>query len=181
MAGVDVGKHEGRSLNRNLNMVPFIDLLMVTIAFLLITAVWINISRLEVDAQAPGATTGEIYPGKVDRVMHVYAHEHDFTLTWKQGAAVLSEMVVERHPVLLKQGMRYPDLAEQVARQWQLEGAHQDASDSAVDRCVLHTDDQTPFAEMVAVMDAIYQAKRAWMTARGVRRVAAFRVALAVR
>ena len=42
MAGVDVGGGgRKRSANADVNMVPFIDLLLVTVAFLLITAVWI--------------------------------------------------------------------------------------------------------------------------------------------
>ena len=35
-------------------MIPFIDLLMVTISFLLITAVWSHMSRINADAQVPG-------------------------------------------------------------------------------------------------------------------------------
>jgi len=181
MAGVDVGKHDKRSLNRDINMIPFIDLLMVTVAFLLITAVWISFSRVEVDAQVPGPPDGEIHPERVERVLHVYVHDNDFTLTWKQGATVLREALLERRPVVVDDGVRYPDLAERVAREWRLQGAHQDASDGAADRCVLHTDDRMPFVEMVGVMDAIHQAKRSWSTPRGTLEVAAFRVALASR
>ena len=48
MAGVDVGGGRGkRRVNADLNMIPFIDLLMVTVAFLLITAVWTTNSRIE--------------------------------------------------------------------------------------------------------------------------------------
>ena len=44
MAGVDVGPQGGhkRATNSDINMVPFIDLLFVTVAFLLITAVWVT-------------------------------------------------------------------------------------------------------------------------------------------
>ena len=55
MGGVDVdtgGKK--RSTNSEINMVPFIDLLFVTVAFLLITAVWVTNSRINADAQVPG-------------------------------------------------------------------------------------------------------------------------------
>jgi biopolymer transport protein ExbD len=52
MGGVDVGGGGGgkRSVNSDINMIPFIDLLMVTIAFLLITAVWVSFSRINVNA-----------------------------------------------------------------------------------------------------------------------------------
>ena len=41
--GVDIGSAKGhrRSLNANLNLVPFIDLLSVCITFLIATAVWL--------------------------------------------------------------------------------------------------------------------------------------------
>ena len=56
MAGVSVGGGGGgrRSLDSEINMIPFIDLLMVTIAFLLITAVWSHMARVNADAQVPG-------------------------------------------------------------------------------------------------------------------------------
>jgi len=52
MGGVDVGGGNGkkRATNSDINMIPFIDLLMVTIAFLLITAVWTTNSRINADA-----------------------------------------------------------------------------------------------------------------------------------
>src|SRR5262249_9164018 len=48
MAGVSVGGSRGprRSLDSEINMIPMIDLLMVTISFLLITAVWVHSQRL---------------------------------------------------------------------------------------------------------------------------------------
>jgi len=55
MGGVDVGEGGGkRSTNADINMIPFIDLLMVTVAFLLITAVWVTNSRINANAQIPG-------------------------------------------------------------------------------------------------------------------------------
>ena len=57
MAGVDVGGGGGkgkRALDSEINMIPMIDLLMVTISFLLITAVWTNMARINADAQVPG-------------------------------------------------------------------------------------------------------------------------------
>ena len=56
MGGVSVGGGGGgrRSLDSEINMIPFIDLLMVTISFLLITAVWSHMARINADAQVPG-------------------------------------------------------------------------------------------------------------------------------
>ena len=48
MAGIDVGGRKGgrKRLDSEINMIPMIDLLMVTISFLLLTAVWVQNSRL---------------------------------------------------------------------------------------------------------------------------------------
>ena len=58
MAGVNVDGAKGgrKALDSEINMIPMIDLLMVTISFLLITAVWVNSSRLESSANVPGPT-----------------------------------------------------------------------------------------------------------------------------
>ena len=55
MAGVEVGGGGGgrRSLDQEINMIPFIDLLMVTISFLLITAVWTSMGRIDAHATLP--------------------------------------------------------------------------------------------------------------------------------
>ena len=62
MGGVDVGGGGGggkRKLDSDINMIPMIDLLMVTISFLLITAVWVHSQRMDADAQVPGPPTTE--------------------------------------------------------------------------------------------------------------------------
>ena len=67
MGGVSVGGGGGgrRSLDSEINMIPFIDLLMVTISFLLITAVWSQMARLNADAQVPGPPR-EVEPDKIE-------------------------------------------------------------------------------------------------------------------
>jgi len=57
MGGIDVGgggAGKRKSLDSEINMIPMIDLLMVTISFLLITAVWTHMARINADAQVPG-------------------------------------------------------------------------------------------------------------------------------
>ena len=87
MAGVDVGPQGGakRAKNSDINMIPFIDLLMVTIAFLLITAEWTRMARIDADAQVPGATGGDT-PPPPEKQLHVDMRSADrFVLTWKEG------------------------------------------------------------------------------------------------
>ncbi|HLT30416.1 MAG TPA: biopolymer transporter ExbD [Myxococcaceae bacterium] len=56
MASMDVGPQKGskKPLDVNINVIPIIDLMAVIISFLLLTAVWTQVGRLQV-AQAGGA------------------------------------------------------------------------------------------------------------------------------
>lgn len=58
--GIDTGGGKGgkRSLDVSVNLTPFIDLMAVTISFLIMTAVWTQIGRLQV-SQAGGPATEE--------------------------------------------------------------------------------------------------------------------------
>ena len=57
MAGVSVesgGKGGKKPVDSNVNMIPFIDLLVCCISFLIITAVWTQLERLNATQQSPG-------------------------------------------------------------------------------------------------------------------------------
>ena len=49
--GAALGTGDKKSVNVELNIVPFIDLMSCLTAFLLVTAVWVNISQLDVKPQ----------------------------------------------------------------------------------------------------------------------------------
>ena len=82
MGGVDVGEGGGkkRATNSDINMIPFIDLLMVTIAFLLITAVWTTNSRINADAQVPGPPdpNKELTPQTPEKVLNLHVGDSEF-------------------------------------------------------------------------------------------------------
>lgn len=59
MAHIDDGKNEGRNSNVDLNLVPFIDLMSVCIIFLLITAVWTQVSMIQIGSSIYGKKTSE--------------------------------------------------------------------------------------------------------------------------
>src|SRR5258706_10079834 len=103
MGGVDVGggNSKKRATNSDINMIPFIDLLMVTIAFLLITAVWVTNSRINADAQVPGTETcrGDECPSQTEKVLHLNIGETEFGLTWKQAGTVMSEVHIPKSPI----------------------------------------------------------------------------------
>jgi len=145
-----------RTLNQEINMVPMIDLMVCCISFLLITAVWSHMARINASAMVPGLE-GQLTPRQPDKMLHVDASSYDkFTLTWKQGRTVISSLEVPRLDV----DHRYPDLASSVTAEWRTNGSHRDASDREVDRAVIHMDNKAPFGEIVAIVDALHTPKR---------------------
>jgi biopolymer transport protein ExbD len=163
MGGVDVGEGGGkhkRARNADINMIPFIDLLMVTVAFLLITAVWVTNSVVKANAQVPGpASTNPIDITHPEPVLHLTDEADQFTLAWKVGNDVVSEVKVEK-PSNQGDTIKYDDLAAKIENEWHHNGRHQDAADRSIDQAVLHTDNRTSFKEIVAVLDALYATKR---------------------
>ncbi len=59
MAHIDDGGGNGRSVGVDLNIVPIIDLMSVLIVFLLITAVWNQISMIQLSSSVYGKNSGE--------------------------------------------------------------------------------------------------------------------------
>lgn len=132
-------------------MVPMIDLLMVTIAFLLVTAVWSSMARMEGRADVPGPVTDPT-PSERERSLHVDMRPADrYVLSWRDGNVVTTTRDVPRDAT---------SLARAVAQEWHASGAHVAPADPARDRAVLHVANDTPFSEMVATMDAVESAKR---------------------
>jgi biopolymer transport protein ExbD len=182
MAGVDtsVGGKHSRARNADLNMIPFIDLLMVTVAFLLITAVWVTNSRLRANALVPGNDRTPDPTKPLDKVLDVSVTSDKFRLAWKSGNDVVSMLDVDRPAVADEP--RYRALADRIEAEWKANGSHKDARDAELDQVVLHTDDRTPFKEIAGVMDAIYQTRRDRLDDAGaVASVPAFNVTFAAR
>ncbi len=184
MGGVDVesgGKK--RSMNSEINMIPFIDLLMVTVAFLLITAVWVTNSRINANAQVPGPPdpTQEVTPQTPEKVLNLHLGAEEFTLTWKQGATVVSEVKVPK-PTDAGDPVRYADLAKKIETEWGQHGGHKDGTDKKLDQAILHCDNRTPFKEIVAVLDALYSTQREMVMADGKReQIPVFNMTFSVR
>ena len=148
-------------------MIPMIDLLMVTISFLLITAVWTHMSRINADAQVPGPPRPDVEQEKVEpeKQLHVMMQSEDkFVLVWKQGTTTVDSIDVPRKEVVSRQGggevVRFPELAQKIESEWKAKGQHGSPADRTPDQAVLHTDDKTEFRYIVGVMDAIDATRR---------------------
>lgn len=133
-------------------MVPMIDLLMVTIAFLLVTAVWSSMARMEGRADVPGQVIDPAPNQPHERSLHVDMRPADrYVLSWRDGNVVTSSRDVSRDAA---------SLARAVDKEWHSNGSHVAPADAARDRAVLHVSNETPFSEMVAAMDAVESAQR---------------------
>jgi len=186
MAGIDVGGGHGgrRSVNQELPLVPFIDFLLCLVMFLLVTAVWSQMSRLNADAQVPGPPNPEkdIEEQKKEKTLHVEMKgDRKFDLVWKEGTTVVNTIEVPRKQVPFGEGeYTYPDLAKKVEEEWKQNGAHRAATDKKFDQAVLHTDNTTPFVDIVAVIDAVYTPKREFKFGNQQEDVPAFNVTFSV-
>lgn len=172
MGGVSVdsgGKGGRRQTNQELNLIPMIDLFVVCVLFLIMTAVWSQSARVNANAQVPGPprTDEEMEKTEPEKMLTVEMKQDDnFTLIWKSGATVHATSNVPRKGVAVRLGAdtvtRYPDLGTEIAKQWKEYGSHQNDNDRKVDQAIISVDNRTPFADIVAVIDAVYQPKRTY-------------------
>ncbi len=170
MGGVDVGgggKGKRKSLDSEINMIPMIDLLMVTISFLLITAVWTHMARINADAQVPGPPRPDVEQEHTEpeKQLHVMMQGEDkFVLVWKQGSTTVDSIDVPRKDVVTHAGavdvVRFPDLAVKIESEWKAKGQHTGPTDRKLDQAILHCDNKTEFRYIIGVIDAVYQTHR---------------------
>lgn len=165
MAGISVGgsKHGRRSVDHELPLVPFIDFMICLIAFLMVTAVWTQMSRINATGKAPGREIG-LFP-EPQKELHVLASSRDFELRWQQGATVLETQRVPRGEISAGDDVRFPALSAAITKEWTAQGLHLDAPDRKLDKAVLHVQNDVPFSEIVAVLDALHVPRRAGHTA----------------
>jgi biopolymer transport protein ExbD len=190
MGGIDVGGGGGgkrKALDSEINMIPMIDLLMVTISFLLITAVWTHMARINADAQVPGPPRPDVEQEKTEpeKQLHIEMRDEDkFVLVWKQGSTTVDSIDVPRKDVIDQQGavqvVRFPDLADKIESEWKAKGQHSNPTDRKVDQAILHTDNKTEFKYIIGVIDAVYETHRDMQLGPKTDKVPAFNITFAV-
>jgi len=190
MGGIDVGGGGGgkrKSLDSEINMIPMIDLLMVTISFLLITAVWTHMARINADAQVPGPPRPDVEQEKTEpeKQLNIEMRDEDkFVLVWKQGSTTVDSIDVPRKDVVTQAGavevVRFPDLAEKIETEWKAKGQHSNPTDRKLDQAILHTDNKTEFKYIIGVIDAVYQTHRDMQLGPKTEKLPAFNITFAV-
>lgn len=127
-------------------MIPMIDLMMVTVSFLLITAVWSTMGRMEASANVPSPRDDLQHPAKIEPRVHVELHaDRAPVVSVRESEVVLDTRALERED----------ELAKVVTELWHKRGEHQDPRDPKRDTIVLHADDGVTQGRIVAAMDAI--------------------------
>lgn len=87
-AGVPAAVRGRRALDATLNLVPFIDLLSCCIAFLLITAVWTTLARVDVTQAGGASCVNEDGPPAPSWTL--YVARDGWTLRAPDGAALMA-------------------------------------------------------------------------------------------
>ena len=196
MAGVDVGgggNGKRKSLDSEINMIPMIDLLLVTISFLLITAVWSMMARINADAQVlgPPRPEEEVVKKDPEKQLHIGMPSNDkFTLTWKQGQQVVNQMDLPRNVAmeeklqaskdLRTRAFIYPELAKEIEKQWKEYGQHNVPTERVPDQAILHTANGTPYWQIIGVLDAVYATQRPFTVGGKAEKIPAFNVTFSV-
>ncbi|MFZ4402553.1 MAG: ExbD/TolR family protein [Pseudobdellovibrionaceae bacterium] len=143
MAHIDTGGSSGRQKNVDLNLVPFIDLMSVLITFLLITAVWTQVSMIQIGTSIYAKKTDDkpiVPPPHSDIPLKVDVKSTGYTLT--VGKQVIS--------LPLLQG-QFDDagLVAQLQRVKELYPEKKDA--------VVTVADEMPYEHLIKAMDNILQ------------------------
>ncbi len=85
MAGLQVGNTHGkRPVDHEIPLVPFIDLLLCCVMFLLVTAVWNRLAVVESPLEAAGDPTAAVAPVEHE-TLSVYVHAEGFVVASPMG------------------------------------------------------------------------------------------------
>lgn len=91
MANIDTGGGHGgkKSVDQEIPLVPFIDLLLCCVMFLLVTAVWNQLARLNASQQQPGQPQAQDQPPPEERLkLILQVQASGYTLASSNGDSI---------------------------------------------------------------------------------------------
>jgi len=135
------GKRGKKELNAELNLVPYIDLLTCMVAFLLITAVWTQLARLQAQQKGQGQA-GEETPPELQVKVVVMVNQEGFNLVVGQDQTPIP-----------KKGAEY-DFEKLAAELKKAKDGHPDKNDAQV-----ASEDTIKFDVLIRAMDTAIQAR----------------------
>lgn len=144
MAHIDDGGNKGRSANVDVNIVPFIDLMSVLVIFLLITAVWTQVSMIQIGSSIYGKRSSD------DKVEPPPRAEIPFRLDIKDFGY---NMVVGRQEMQIPKLNDKYDQVRLLAELKKVKETYPDKQD-----CVVTMSDHLEYLNLIAGMDSLLQA-----------------------
>lgn len=137
------GKGGKKALDAAINLVPFIDLLSCCLAFLLITAVWTQLARMDVTqkSKAPSGAVDE--PPTPSVSLTLYINKDGYIFSKSTGESTPIEMKGEEYD--------YVKLADTMA---QAKKDHPDKEDITV-----KSDDAVIYNKVIKTMDVVISSK----------------------
>ncbi len=138
------GKKKKRSLDAVINVVPAIDLLSCCITFLLYTAVWTQISRLQVMQMGTGAPEPSAAEQKQTLLVTLAVGERGYNLSTSAGTSVDIPTLGRDADGKIRFDLK--SLGDQLK---QLKGNYPDAANITV-----QAEDTVAYGDLVSVIDA---------------------------
>lgn len=143
MAHIEEGNKSGRQTNIDVNLVPFIDLMSVLVIFLLITAVWSQVSMIQIGSSIYGKRTSD------EKVEPPPRAEIPFRMDIKAGG--YNVLVGRQQTFIPKKGDQY-DVERLVMELKKVKEIYQDKTD-----CVVTMSDDLAYVHLITGMDALLQ------------------------
>ncbi len=131
-----------KHLDFELNLVPFIDLLSVCICFLLMTAVWLNVTSINVKQAVGGQSQTETE--KKPTVWVMLAENGDLTMDFKSAAKIPANM--QKLRVAAEAGRFNLDGLSKILQQIKV-------VEPELRTVLIHPKAQTSYEDMIDVMD----------------------------
>lgn len=145
--GMDLGtggKGGKKALDAAINLVPFIDLMAVTISFLIMTAVWTQIGRLQVSQSGQSDATEQTEEDKTVPVTLVVT-EKELRLT--AGSTAYDPIPVTRDE---KQRLQLTVLSEKLT---ELKGQLQSSQTPFPSAITVQAEDTVKYEDLVRIID----------------------------
>jgi biopolymer transport protein TolR len=143
MAHIDDSGRGGRNSNVDVNIVPFIDLMSVLVIFLLITAVWSQVSMIQIGSSIYGKRTSD------DKVEPPPRAEIPFRLDIKDSGY---KVLVGRQEILVPKDKGNYDQAKLLAELKKIKEIYPDKADA-----VVTMSDDLAYVNLIVGMDALLQ------------------------
>lgn len=139
MANIDIGGRSGarKSIDANIPLVPFIDLLLCCVMFLLVTAVWNELASVSVSQRLPGnPSADQVADDKLEILLRITAQGYELSTT--AGDRIVIPATGQAH-----------DLATLHAKLSSYRDAH-----PSLDGISVSAEDGVEYASLIAALDA---------------------------